>query len=800
MPKFTFTSPEGKNYTVEGPEGATQEQAFGVLQQQLAGGTAREEPPAESILAGYQRKLEEANPLERFDKTLTRAIGGPAHAMARGSAGAIVGGIEGLAAGAGAGAAALVHGEGLSKAREAFVEEAAGRIEKRGQQFARTPQSQTEATATQVVSKPFDLLRQGAEKAGGYVADKTGSPALGATVDTAIQYATGYGVGKGLSKVGKAGRGTAPPGPPTPPPGMSATGSPRGPMSDLGGGDVPRGTPPPGSPGGAPGAAQGPLPASTPPPPGPARTGGTPGGPQGGPAPRPTTSIDPQQTEAAKAYASRIGLDWARLGPGTRATLETIARDATALERLDPAAVERQALLERQRIPIPATRAQLTLDTVDARREAIAARTSEGGRIRDVDARANAAIQGNLEALRGRVGGLRGGLHEPAAGAPASIRAETPPKSKVGEAFQGALRQKAKWSRKVYEGLYDIAEKTEPDAKASTQPITDLFAENPDVQHQQWVQSWFNKARGAYAKKQGIAPEDVDLSQLTLRELYDLRKLATKNQAIGGDKGFYAGELKKAVDQAMQDVPEGANAWKAATDAFRRHQEEFKDQAAVRKLVGNKKGGDRITGLSKTWSQVAKGELEDIRKIKRSALTGGTSETRMAGRQAWRQIRAETVNRILDDARHVVATDETERNILTAAALNKNIKAIPRENLEEILGKRNTDQLYDLLRARKITKGRTTESGTVPNLLVLVERIVGHVPAVGHLARGAVSGVHKLHELGKAGRDVDRAVETPLAEAARKANATPAARAQRRRQLYQDIESSGPTLEDVPPQ
>ena len=35
MPKFTFTSPEGKTYDVEGPDGATKEQAFSILQQRL---------------------------------------------------------------------------------------------------------------------------------------------------------------------------------------------------------------------------------------------------------------------------------------------------------------------------------------------------------------------------------------------------------------------------------------------------------------------------------------------------------------------------------------------------------------------------------------------------------------------------------------------------------------------------------------------------------------------------------------------------------------------------------------------
>ncbi len=35
MPTFTFSSPDGKQYTVNGPDGATQEQAWAILQQQL---------------------------------------------------------------------------------------------------------------------------------------------------------------------------------------------------------------------------------------------------------------------------------------------------------------------------------------------------------------------------------------------------------------------------------------------------------------------------------------------------------------------------------------------------------------------------------------------------------------------------------------------------------------------------------------------------------------------------------------------------------------------------------------------
>lgn len=37
MPTFEFTSPEGKTYSIEGPQGATKDQAFAILQQQLGG-------------------------------------------------------------------------------------------------------------------------------------------------------------------------------------------------------------------------------------------------------------------------------------------------------------------------------------------------------------------------------------------------------------------------------------------------------------------------------------------------------------------------------------------------------------------------------------------------------------------------------------------------------------------------------------------------------------------------------------------------------------------------------------------
>lgn len=45
MPAFQFTSPDGKKYIINGPEGSTQEQAFQILQQQMSAGKIQPETP-----------------------------------------------------------------------------------------------------------------------------------------------------------------------------------------------------------------------------------------------------------------------------------------------------------------------------------------------------------------------------------------------------------------------------------------------------------------------------------------------------------------------------------------------------------------------------------------------------------------------------------------------------------------------------------------------------------------------------------------------------------------------------------
>lgn len=736
-----------------------------------------------SDLSKAHPKKDLSSPFTRLEDKFTNAVAEPALAIASGIAGQTAGGIAGLARGAGAGAAALASGEGLGKAREAFTNEAADTIQGVSGAATYQPKTPEGQAATRAISAPFTWLAGKADQAGQAVSDVTGFPALGALTNVAAQALPGALVPAARGLAGAVRRGVAR----APEAGLGASGG-AGTASE----GVPRGTAAkpegPGRPGEAPGAAQTPPPAESTPP----------GGSQNAGQPGPQAAPSPNEARA-QAYARRIGLDWARLGAGTRAALTNIAQDSGALERLNPKAVERQAFLERQRVPIPATRGQLERDPVQLRREAIASRTSQGEPIRQVDIDANRAVQANLEAIRGRVAGKRGGLHDPteegAAELGPSIRADTKTPEEVGRSLTGELKKRFLASKANYDALYKKARATEPDAQAALAPVTALLIENPEIQHLGWVESWLNKAAKAKARREGTPEgEPVSMTHVTLGELADLRTLSQKYAS--GPNGHYAAELRKAIDAAMQDVPEGAAAWKEAIRAFQRHQETFKDQTAIRELTAKKRGSsDPATAPEQVWAKIAKGPVDRIRQVKETIFSAKTPKERFAARAAWRDLRGETVNRILEDARNVVATDETERQILTAAAFRKSLKAVPRANLEEILGKKTTQQLYDLYRASKITRtvpaARVTESGTVPNALIMAEHILKHVPLVGKIG---AAGLRAGYERATAEGVARAATTSPLEAAAAETAKSPAARRARRAAVLQDLESGGPLL------
>lgn len=124
MPAFTFTSPEGKRYTVNGPDGATKEQAFQVLQQQLGAGTAVSEPtstvPGGGLLGNRNVGQPPADP-SLMDRL--KGAGETALSLATGATGGTLGAIGGTIGGL---AGAVMNGDFGTPQAADRIEQAAG--------------------------------------------------------------------------------------------------------------------------------------------------------------------------------------------------------------------------------------------------------------------------------------------------------------------------------------------------------------------------------------------------------------------------------------------------------------------------------------------------------------------------------------------------------------------------------------------------------------------------------------------------------------------------------------------------
>jgi hypothetical protein len=459
----------------------------------------------------------------------------------------------------------------------------------------------------------------------------------------------------------------------------------------------------------------------------------------------------PEEARAREYVARSTSLDWDSLSASVRQRLTDIARDAETLGKLDPAALERQARLESLPVPVKATKGQLTRDTAQLNNEGTLAATEAGRPLKAIRDAQNAALIQNLEILKGRVRG-RG---------KARGEAETP--EQVGLSVQdAALRAKLKLSQQRVKDLYKKAEaEGELQGAVDIKPIKDAITGSPDLTHLGWVDSWIKQTG-----KQG---------NRTLKELEDLRQAAVARAMDGGTEGYYAGKVIRSIDEATEGA--GGNAYKAARAARRQQAMEFEEQGAVARLVENKSRTDRATAVEDTWRKtVLSGSIEDLNRVKRSLLTGGDAETRVAGRRAWRDIRAQTIQHIIDESTKTSASLPNGSPAVSAAGMQKAIRSIGQDKLDAIFGQGTTRRLNEILRATKEVRTEPPRihpgASTWGNAIAFLEKSIGRLPG-GDMVTGTIRAAQRVRDLGKTGRELREAQQTPLDTKPRRSRSTP---------------------------
>lgn len=471
---------------------------------------------------------------------------------------------------------------------------------------------------------------------------------------------------------------------------------------------------------------------------------------------------DPKVQEAqvrAQKYVRSVGVDWSALPREIQATLTNVAKDARGLEGLDNSAIARQLQLQSLPKPVPATRGQVTRDPVQLRNEGNVSATKAGEPIRQVYLDQNQAILDNLEILKGRVANKQ----KPA---------ETP--EQVGISVQDqALRAKLDLSKKNVRAKYKAAEEAgELQGKVSPARIIKTIEATPDKTHFGWVQSWMRDVGVVTKTDSGTVTR-----KLSLKEMEDLRQAAVARAMDGGTEGFYAGKIISAIDQATEGA--GGKLYKEARSARRAQALEFEETGAIARLVENKSRTDRATALEDTWRKtVIGGSIQDLRNVKRSLLTGGDRATRSAGKRAWRDIKAQAIQHIQNEATKGVALNERGQPNVTPAAMKRAIDSIGRDKLDEIFGGGTANRIDAVLEATRTVKtvppAGHAGSSTMSNILSFLERGLGRVPLVGDVASGTIRAGVQLKQMGEAGRISREAQRSPLQDAektSRKRNA-----------------------------
>lgn len=470
--------------------------------------------------------------------------------------------------------------------------------------------------------------------------------------------------------------------------------------------------------------------------------------------------ITPQAAEAtAKSYvSSSLGLDWNSIPKAIKEQIVSVAKAGGDLEGLPAEAIKRQAQLESLPAPIKgATRGQLTRDPVALRNEGNVSATRGGTPIRETYLDQNQALLDNIEVLRNKVAG---------SGKTASS-ARTP--EQVGMSVQdAALRRKLDLKKEQVSKLYRKAEQAgDLQGPVSPRSLVEVVESSPDKTHFGWVQSWLKDMGVKKTEKTGGITVD-SLRDVSLKEIEDLRQAAVARAMNGGTEGYYAGKIIGAIDEATEGA--GGTSYQAARKARREQAIEFEDQGAVRKLVEDKSRTDRDTALEDTWKRtVLGGSIEDLRTIKRSLVTGGSAETRAAGRTAWRDIRAATLDHIRKEATKSVATDARGNPNITPASMKRAIDSIGPEKLNEIFGPGTARQINAVMDATRILKtvpaGAPVGSSTLQNVLTFLESGLNRIPLLGDTASGVVAAAQKVKELGAGGRTVREAQKSVVSDA-----------------------------------
>lgn len=243
---------------------------------------------------------------------------------------------------------------------------------------------------------------------------------------------------------------------------------------------------------------------------------------------------------------------------------------------------------------------------------------------------------------------------------------------------------------------------------------------------------------GVISEENGVfLPKDLEL-----KRLYEIRTFINKevNQSDAREVRK-AALLKNAIDQTFEE--KGGTLYKQASQARRQYAREFENKSVIKNLISYKKGTeDRKVAFEDVFNHsILNGSLDDMRHLRRVLQTQGDE-----GKQAWNELRGQTIQHFKDAAFSNNATNTRGDKVISAPKLEKEIAKLDKDGkLEYIFGKEHAQTLRDVSDVANTLftspQGSINSSDTATILAAMLD---GGIASISGLPLPILSGLKML--------------------------------------------------------
>jgi hypothetical protein len=264
----------------------------------------------------------------------------------------------------------------------------------------------------------------------------------------------------------------------------------------------------------------------------------------------------------------------------------------------------------------------------------------------------------------------------------------------IGRAVDRAIVKKAEVARRRVREAYERA-RAEGELRA---PVTldTLATAAADVQRFEGVANNVAPIRRE-AIRLGVLVEDANGNLVprpsTLDDVEILRQFVNEaTDWADGRQALMARKINSAIDEGTEGL--GGELYRAARKVRQNFANEFENVGLTAKLLATKRGTDeRAIALDDVFDKIIiSAPLEEMNKVRRTLISAGPE-----GRQAWNEMKANTIRYIKDRSLSPSQRDEMGNPLLSPDKLNRTILALDKEGkLDSLFGKKQAQQLRDL--------------------------------------------------------------------------------------------------------